>query len=273
MMPEDALSAAARLHRSGNTPAAIAACRPAADDGHPPAMRLLALLLAEVGSLDQARDLIGRTAAADRSPETLTAQGRILAMSRQFGAAAKVLREVLAVEPGSIPARQLLSHVENALPRLIDEAKVHFRNRNFHAAVEMFRETVAIRPGDPLLLHDLGTAMVEAGDAAHAVVAYRAALVNAPDRVETWHNLGSAFQAIGDIDAAIDAYAQAYARDPASFPRIAQELAAGRAGQVWLTAAALKTRLRRSAGRSSASVPGTDCDKRPAHAEPHHPPR
>ena len=243
MDPKSALAQALRLHRSGNTPAAIAACRQAVRDGDPIAMRLLGLLLAEAGLFGEARHWAARATACDRSAETLAAEGRVLATMQDWPAAATALRQALAMQPGFAPARRLLDRVEATVPTMQAEAAALFEAGRFAEAAALFRDACLVRPCDPTLLHALGAALHEAGRPAEAVGAYRAALAAAPGQAASWHNLGSALQATCDLPGAMRAYAQAYAADPASFPRIAQELAAGRAGQVWLSAAALRERL------------------------------
>ncbi len=259
MDPQAALAQALRLHRSGDTPAAIAACRQAVRDGDAVAMRLLGLLLAEAGLFDEARNWAARATARDRSAETLAAEGRVLAAMQDWPAAAAVLRQALALQPGFTAARRLLDRVEAAGAAIQYEAAQLFQAGRFPEAAALFRAVCLIRPSDPKLLHALGAALHEAGQPAEAVAAYQAALAAAPRQVASLHNLGSALQAAGDLPGAMCAYAQAYAADPASFPRIAQELAAGRSGQVWLSAAALRTRLQ-SIARGHGTGPDTPPD-------------
>jgi hypothetical protein len=64
--------------------------------------------------------------------------------------------------------------------------------------------------------------------------------------VQAHHNLAGALQQAGDIAAAMQHYAEAWALDAASFARIAQDLATGCNGAVWLTAAGLKSTLQAS---------------------------
>jgi tetratricopeptide (TPR) repeat protein len=243
----DDLARALRLHRAGDAQAAILACREAARDENPVAARLLGLLLAETGHLEEARRWVRIAVARDRSAETLTAEGRVLAMAGEWIAAATALREALRMRPGFPAASQLLDRAEAAAAGWLRDADALFAAGRFVEAAALFKDASLVRPGDAAILHALGTALHESGNPEAAINAYRDALAVAPRRIETWHNLGSALQAIGDVEAALDAYARAYAIDPASFPRIAQELAAGRAGQVWLSAAALKARLALSA--------------------------
>lgn len=110
-------------------------------------------------------------------------------------------------------------------------------------AAQAFAEAAARLPDDAAVQHDLGAALLEAGRGREAASAFRRALVIDPDRVASWHNLGSAEQASGDLPAALAAYAQAYRRDPACLPRLAQELAAGPHGRVYLRAIDLRREL------------------------------
>ena len=268
MNPSAPLAQALRLHRSGDTPAAIAACRQAAQTGDPTAMRLLALLLAEAAHFEEARHWAAQATARDPSPETLAAQGRVLAAAQDWPAAVAVLRQALALHPAFTPARRLLDRAEAAAAALQTEAARLFKANRFPEAAALFRTATFIRPGDPNLLHAVGAALHEAGQPAEAITAYQAALEAAPTQVASLHNLGSALQATGDLPGAMQAYARAYAADPASFPRIAQELAAGRHGQVWLTAAALRASL-----HAIAHGPDTGPGKPPAPPAPPRPPR
>ncbi len=225
----DALTQARRRHHAGDTAGAIAACRAAAPEQNPVAARLLGLLLAEAGANEEALHWVGHATTLGRSAETLAALGRVLALQDRWLDAVPVLQEALVLTPGFAAAQQLLNRAGAALYRL-------------------------------------GTARHDSGAPAEAVPAYRAALALDPRRFETWHNLGSALQALGALDDALHAYAQAYRLDPACFPRIAQELAAGRAGQVWLRAADLRSYL-------TGLVHDTPPDRRRASPGPHPPPR
>ena len=90
---------------------------------------------------------------------------------------------------------------------------------------------------------DLGVALQESGKLQLAIEADGKAIALDACMIAAHHNLGSAWQALGKMDEAPRAYARAWTLDPARFPRIAQELAAGATGKVWLTADALRTEL------------------------------
>lgn len=118
-----------------------------------------------------------------------------------------------------------------------------FAARRFADAARVLAEAAALLPASAEVRHDLGTALHEARRPAEAAPVYRDALAREPGRVDTWHNLASSLQAIGDVDGALRCYARAYRLDRTSFPRIAQELAAGNPGKVWLRAADLRNVL------------------------------
>ncbi len=243
MTPVTALAEARRLARQGEAGAAIAACRLAAPERDPAAARVLGLLLAEAGEAEALR--WGRHAVGlDRSAESLAALGRMLARLGRWTDASAVLQEALALDPGLTAAQDLLGRA----------AAGAFAAGQFGSAATAYRTISTLHPHDPAPLHSLGTALHEAGEPAKAIGPYRAALALDGARAETWHNLGSALQATGDLPGALQAYAGAYRLDPACFPRIAQELAAGRAGQVWLSAEALRARL---SGPGHDTHPGT----------------
>ena len=89
----------------------------------------------------------------------------------------------------------------------------------------------------------LGLVCQDLGDAAGAVPAFRAALRAEPGLHEAAFNLGVACQDCGDLGGAMDAYARAWRLRPASFGRVAQALASGRVGRVWLRPSALERDL------------------------------
>ncbi len=99
---------------------------------------------------------------------------------------------------------------------------------------------------DPSVAHAwfaLGLVCQDLGDAPGAVPAFRAALRAEPGFHEAAFNLGVACQDRGDIAGAMDAYARAWRLRPASFGRVAQALASGRIGRVWLRPSALERDL------------------------------
>lgn len=266
MNPGSALRQALQYHRAGNILAAIDAGRQAVAANDPLAARILGLFLAEGGDLTEALQWVCHAVAAGRTAETLTAEGRVRVLMQDWIGAASALHAALTYQPGFAPALRLLQSVQAAGLARRQEAEVLFVAKRFAEAASRFQEAATLYPADTLALYGLGTALHEAGDPAEAIKAYRAALALRPDGIETWHNLGSALQATGDLEGALQAYGRAYVQDSACFARIAQELAAGRTGQVWLNPVALKANLRSSAH-------DTGLDTRPALPEHPHPPR
>ena len=113
----------------------------------------------------------------------------------------------------------------------------------FAQAVAPLRQAVRLGRPDAALLFDLGVALQESAALPDAIAAYRAALAIAPD-VRARHNLASALQSTGDMAGALQNYALAFALDPSCLPRIAQDLAAGRCGRVFLSRERLEQALR-----------------------------
>nr|WP_321983853.1 tetratricopeptide repeat protein [uncultured Lichenicoccus sp.] len=125
--------------------------------------------------------------------------------------------------------------------------QLHFRRGDWQPAASALAEAARLLPRDAAILHDLGAALQENAQPSEAREIYLRALAFDPQRAQTWHNLGSACQAISDLPAALAAYGRALQLDPDSLPRIAQELAAGRCGAVWLSADDLRSTLVASA--------------------------
>ena len=132
--------------------------------------------------------------------------------------------------------------------------QLRFGRREWHQAAAALGEAARLLPRDAAILHDLGAAWQENTQPAPARDAYLQALALEPQRAQTWHNLGSAYQALSDMPTALAAYGRACQLDPDSFPRIAQELAAGRCGAVWLDAGGLRRALDASAGAAASAA-------------------
>ena len=265
--PADLVQAALQQHRAGQLPAALALYRQAAetDRREPLAPRLLALALAETRDFEAAEKWIAEALIRDpKSVETLAAQGHIFVQSGQMESGRTVLEKVLRGQPDFAPAHRLLVHIAlaagpsdavivqlqlaaRALPRQAwpkaQLGRLLAGLKQFEAAAQHLAHAAALEPGDAALAYDLGVALQESGQTQAAIAAYQKALALAPGMVRARHNLASALQSQGDIEAALSSYAHAYILEPASFPRIAQDLAAGSAGQVWLRADALKAKL------------------------------
>ncbi len=229
-------------HRAGDAASARRLYRFAADRGTDPTPpRMLALLLAEDGDTEQAVRWARRALALDpRSAHSHAALGRVLLRAGQVEAAEQAFQDALTLDPQMEAAQGGLTALGEAQHR---RGQALFRARRWDDAVAAFAVAARRLPRSPAVWHDLGTALHEGGHLARAVAAYEQVLSLAPDAAETWHNLGSVRQAMRDMDGAVAAYARAYALRPESFPRIAQELAAGNPGRVWLRAGDLRRTL------------------------------
>ena len=264
--PADLVLAALQQHRAGRLPAALALYRQAAKEDKRDALapRLLALALAAGGDLQEALRWIEEALKRDPAAiETEAAQAQILVQAGRQDVARKVLEQLLARRPDFAPAHHLLVHIatmcgtpsflkalRNAATNLPQKSWPHQQLGRFLAAggdykqaVEPLAKAASLRPNDADAQYDLGVALQESGQTQAAISAYRKALALQPGMVRARHNLASALQSRGDIRAAIAEYTDAYKREPASFPRIAQDLAAGSTGQVWLRAGDLKAKL------------------------------
>jgi tetratricopeptide (TPR) repeat protein len=85
-------------------------------------------------------------------------------------------------------------------------------------AVDAFDKALRLKPNDPLVLNNLGNALVGKGLFGKAVAKYREALRHKPDYPLARFNLGNAFKDQGDMDRAITEYRAALAIDPNCFP-------------------------------------------------------
>ena len=74
--------------------------------------------------------------------------------------------------------------------------------------IEALRAQLAGPRDGALLRHSLGSALLDAGDAAEAVIRLREALSFDPQYSAAWKLLGKAHLAAGDPDAAIEAWGE-----------------------------------------------------------------
>ena len=227
---------------AGDLPAALKLCRVAAEKADDPGpARLLAVLLAEAGQTKDALTWARHAIALDLiSAPSHAALGRVLVQDGQTIEAERAFRAALAIDPTLNAARQGVTALGDMRHRT---GLALFQAKQWARAAQVLTEAARLLPRRADILHDLGTAHHEAGDLTAAQASYEAALQYEPARAETWHNLGSLRQMLHDIGGALAAYGNAFRLRPDFFPRIAQELAAGPAGRVWLRAADLRATL------------------------------
>ena len=124
------------------------------------------------------------------------------------GAAAQaqaLLQGVIASSGGHPEALRLLGILRNRAHRPLE-------------ARDLFLRALALRPEDAMLLSDLGTAQMNAGDADAAFASWRRACALAPDEPAPWYNLGRNLQLQGRGEEAIPALRQALALAPGIVP-------------------------------------------------------
>jgi protein O-GlcNAc transferase len=162
------------------------------------------------GRVDLARSLVDRALArAPKRIDLLVARAYVELASGANAAAAATCREVLAREPRSIPALNILGEAlrgvddaaaESAWQRAVEidprnaEALFHlgnlFAEKGARApAIAAFEKALALAPGNPSLLINLGLQYDEAGDAVKAEQCYRDVLATRPTQVEALANL------------------------------------------------------------------------------------
>lgn len=245
---------------AGDLPAALKLCRLAAEGADDPGpARLLAVLLADAGQTKDALTWARRAIALGlTSAPSHAALGRVLVLDGQPVQAERAFRAALAIDPSLNAACQGLT----ALGEMRHRAGLAlFQAKQWAQAAQALTEAARLLPRRADILHDMGTAHHEAGDLAAAQASYEAALRYGPARAETWHNLGSLRQALHDIGGALAAYGNAFRLRPDFFPRIAQELAAGPLGRVWLRAADLRATLAHTGGAAGHDESGREWNK------------
>ena len=246
-------------YRAGDLPGAVKLCRLAAEGADDPGpARLLAVLLAEAGQTKEALTWARRAITLGlASAPSHAALGRVLVQDGQPAQDERAFRAALAIDPSLNAACQGLTALGDMRHRA---GLALFQAKQWARAAEALIEAARLLPYRADVLHDLATAHHEAGHLAAAQASYEAALQYGPTRAETWHNLGSLRQMLHDIGGALVAYGNAFRLRPDFFPRIAQELAAGPAGRVWLRAADLRATLARAGGEAGHDEGGRERD-------------
>lgn len=253
--PDDAANHAAmgRIHAATGDGGAAAAHYRAALARDPAlfgALSGLGLVLLANGDFLDASEILAQ-AVQLRPDDGQTARAYAAALV-QAGDAASAIRATM-----SFPDNGVIAH---ALGQVL------LRSGRAAEAVHALTAAAALLPADPAVRHDLGTACQAASDRAGAIAAFRDALSRDGARADTWHDLGGSLQSAGDMDGAMAAYGRSYALNPVGFARIAQELAAGNPGRVWLRAGDLRHALAAAADPRS---PDHECHEQQRHEDGH----
>jgi tetratricopeptide (TPR) repeat protein len=136
--------------------------------------------------------------------------GRLHAAARAIrdGAPAQaesLLQDVAAASGGHPEALRLLGILRNRARRPLE-------------ARDLFLRALALRPDDAVLLSDLGSAQMNAGDVDAAFASWRRACALAPGEPAPWYNLGRNLQLQGRGEEAVPALRQALALAPGIVP-------------------------------------------------------
>ena len=137
--------------------------------------------------------------------ETLTLSevlelGIRLQRRKEYQAAEEIYRALLQQVPDEPTATQYL-------------AILYHQTRRFDASRELFTRALEIDPRNAGCWSNYGNVMVEQGDAAEALRAYRKAIALAPGFAQAHANLGVVHRAQGDLDQAEAAYRRALSLD------------------------------------------------------------
>ncbi|MFC5358522.1 tetratricopeptide repeat protein [Azospirillum himalayense] len=199
--------------------------------GHPPALHLRGLLLAQCGRLEEGCTLVGQAVAGDGSqPDMHTNHASLLEALGRFGAAAEALASAAVLDPervallNNFAVRRLAAgdpaSAEQALraavvlrpgladPR-INRAEALDALGRAEEALAQRRIAALLAPDDAALLGALAL-RPDAGEAA-----LRRALWLDPARAVLWNRLGARRKDLGALPAARHAYERGLALDPA----------------------------------------------------------
>ena len=120
---------------------------------------------------------------------------------RRFADSIVKLKEVLKVEPQSVPAHYL-------------QGLNYYRSRMYPEAVEELQKTVQLSPDYALAVFNLGMAQAHAGQIDAAIVTLQRTLQLDSTNFEAAYNLGVAYLQKSDLNAAADAFRQSVAVNP-----------------------------------------------------------
>jgi len=163
------------------------------------------------------------------------ADARARYQAGDIAGAQAICRQVLAREPGSWAALQILgmaaqqqndaasaeSFFAQALASaparadlLRDRATALLNLSRLAEAVSLFEQSLAIDPRDLVTLNNLGIAQLQRRDFDAAIRAFERALVIDPDLVAAANNLGNVYRELGQLDLAADWYRRAVTLAP-----------------------------------------------------------
>ena len=100
--------------------------------------------------------------------------------------------------------------------RLMKSGHEAYVYQNYESAVTVFQQAAVDRPNNPIVHHNLGTALYKKGKFRQAANAFQTALlkVNVPNKAAVYYNLGNAQFQMRDLAAAIESYRSSLRLNP-----------------------------------------------------------
>lgn len=152
------------------------------------ANQAVAMALEHLGRLSKALEFYERALQRDpRNPEIYQSLGLLASKLGLLPAAEKFMRIYLQMKP------QAKNGVQQLAAILRDQAK-------FEDAIELLRQAIYADQENPDLWNALGTAVMEAGDAAEAATFHAEALRLKPGYARAHHNLAHVLELLGDVE-------------------------------------------------------------------------
>jgi tetratricopeptide (TPR) repeat protein len=193
---------------------------------------LLALVLRESGSADEALTLLQRaTARQPTYPPAFHDLGVIYYARMQYDAAADALRKGLDAAPNS---HELLIALGNVLLERGDREGARMN----------FARALAQAPDHPAAMHGMGTALLHAGDYSGAAERFRRVLADNPANVQSLLNLGLCLVELGEWDAALVRLREAVQLAPDMYGKAVKAIIGTGRGRFWLKPSAIAALLR-----------------------------
>ncbi len=155
-----------------------------------------------------------------RDPAARRDRGRLEALAREAEdnlppGNAILLAALMAtqgLDPGRILAVTQARHPNDFYVCLAHALWLHERDPG--AALGHYRAALAVRPASPIVVTNLGTALLTQGDADAAAAVFRQATRRDPTFALNWYHLGLALRGREDWDEAVDAFQEAIRLSP-----------------------------------------------------------
>ena len=235
------LSTAVRLHQAGRLHEAEQEYRRALSQNprHGETLRLLGLLMCQVGKADEGMRLLRKAVKATKQnpnvhlslAEVLTSQGNFRHAIASYRKAASLAPDNALVWGGlafallnSGRTTDAIKGFQKALSLDPVQPDVHVGLGNalrqfgdLAGALGSYGQAVVLRPDYAEVYTNLGNVAIELGDLDQAVGHHRRAAELKPDLAQVYHNLGGTYRTARDFEKAAEAFSEARKRDPDNF--------------------------------------------------------